>query len=89
MLGLKPGNAFATGFLVNVIVSPTFVSETLLIPVTINPISPGPKLSLSIGFGVKTPTLSILYLALFDIIKISSSFLIKPSITLTNITTPK
>ena len=34
MLGLKPGKAFATGFLVNVIVSPTFVSETLLIPVT-------------------------------------------------------
>ena len=40
------------------IVSPTLVSDKDFIPVIMNPISP--ELALQYGFGVKTPTFSII-----------------------------
>ena len=69
--------------------SPTFVSDKFLIPVIINPISPDFSRLISFGFGVNVPTFSTIYSSLFDIIFIFIFFLIWPSITLTNITTPK
>ena len=53
LLGLKPGRGFSAGNFAWVIVSPTFVSDKSLIPVTIKPISPGPSSLVSNGFGVK------------------------------------
>ena len=43
------------------IVSPTFVSDNIFIPVVINPISPELSSSTSFGLGVKTPTFSTKY----------------------------
>ena len=51
------------GFFSSVIVSPTLQSDTLLMPELIKPISPGPKVSTSVGFGEKIPTLSIVCVA--------------------------
>ena len=47
----------------SVIVSPTLQSDTLLMPELINPISPGPRVSTSVGLGEKIPTLSIVCVA--------------------------
>ena len=70
-------------------VSPTLVSDKFFIPVMINPISPEFSSSMSVGFGVNTPTFSTVY-SLFDyIIFIFIFFFILPSITLTKIITPK
>ena len=77
------------GFEASHIVSPTFVSDKVLIPAIINPISPEFNSSASMGLGVKTPTFSINYSSSFDINLIFMFFFIFPSITLTNITTPK
>ena len=56
LLGLNPGKGFSIKLEASQIVSPTFVSERLLMPVIINPISPEFNISISFGLGVKTPT---------------------------------
>ena len=89
MLGLNPGKGSLIGSEASQIVSPTFVSERLFMPVIINPICPGSNDSSSIGFGVNTPTFSIVYSCLLDINLIFIPFLICPSTTLTKITTPR
>jgi len=49
LLGLKPGNASTAGFVASQIVSPTFVSDNIFIPVVIKPISPAFNSSISFG----------------------------------------
>ena len=61
LLGLKPGKAFNFVFVASHIVSPTFVSDKILIPVVIKPISPAFNSFTSFGFGVKIPTFSIIW----------------------------
>jgi hypothetical protein len=59
LLGLNPGRGSLIGSLASHIVSPTFVSDSDLIPVIINPISPEFNSSISVGLSVKTLTFSI------------------------------
>ena len=61
LLGLNPGKGASIGSEASQIVSPTFVSESDLIPVIMNPICPELSWFISAGFGVKTPTFSITY----------------------------
>ena len=89
MLGLNPGKGFVIGSEASQIVSPTLVSDNVLIPAIINPISPEFNSSTSIGFGVNTPTYSITYSSSLDINLIFIFFFIFPSIILTKITTPR
>ena len=59
MLGLNPDKGFSIGSFGSHMVSPTFVSDKLFIPVIINPISPALNSSTSLALGVNTPTFSI------------------------------
>ena len=68
LLGLKPGNASLRGFSASHIVSPTLVSDKILIPVVIKPISPAFSSLTSFALGVKTPTFSTIYSWFVDII---------------------
>ena len=77
------------GSLASQIVSPTLVSKRDLIPVIIKPISPEFNSPMSFGFGVNTPTFSIIYSLSLDISLTFIFFFNLPLITLTNITTPK
>ena len=58
---MNPGRGLLIGFDESHIVSPTFVSDRDFIPVIIKPISPEFNSLTSTGFGVKTPTFSIMY----------------------------
>ena len=77
--GLNPDKGSKQGTLLSVIVSPMLQSLTLLMLAVIKPTSPGYKASTSCIFGVNTPTLSTLYTALLDIIRIMVFFFKTPS----------
>ena len=58
LLGLNPGKASIRGLAASQIVSPTFVSDKIFIPVVIKPISPAFNSLISVALGVNTPTFS-------------------------------
>ena len=87
--GLKPGSGADAGLRSSVMVSPTSVSATALMPAVIKPISPGPSASAGRGFGVKVPTCSTWCTVPAAIMRIFMPFFSTPSMIRTRIITPR
>ena len=86
--GLNPGTGRSVGLATEVIVSPIWVSPMSLIPPVSQPTSPADSVSLTVGSGLKKPTLSTSNPFPVETILTRSPDLTVPSSTRMNVTTP-